>query len=55
MKINEIIDPSMKMKLEMNKLRLEIEARDETIMKLVKDVSNLKQTLGTLIKRLGPK
>jgi len=48
-------DPSMKMKLEISKMRDRIDKQDEQIMELLLDVGQLRKTLSSLITKLGPK
>lgn len=60
MKLNEVNDPAMKTRLELAKLKVELEERDkiidehgDAIFKLRREVAALQKTMTALIKKLG--
>ena len=62
MKLNEVQDPVMKLRLELSKLQLKIEERDkiidehgDAIFQLRREVATLQKTMTALIKKLGPR
>lgn len=55
MKLNEVVDPSMKLRLEISNLRAEHEAQRKIIKDLANEVGKLKRTMAALITKLGPK
>lgn len=61
MKLNEVNDPAMKLRLELSKLQVKLEERDkiidehgDAIFKLRREVVALQRTVQILIKKLGP-
>jgi hypothetical protein len=54
MKLDEVNDPTMKLQLQLAKLRMENEERDQMIATLVRDVASMKMTIANLIRKLGP-
>lgn len=55
MKLNEVLDPTMKLRLEISKLRTQVEQQDQHINELLIDIGAIKRTMAELIKKLGPK
>ncbi len=54
MRLDEVSDPVMKLRLELAKVKLAQEDRDKIIDELVREVTGLKQTMAKLIRKLGP-
>ena len=54
MRLDEVNDPVMKLRLELAKVKLAQEERDKIIDELVREVTGLKQTMTKLIRKLGP-
>ena len=55
MKVNEVLDPTMKLRLEISKLRENNEEQRSMIVELASKVAKLERTMTALIKKLGPK
>jgi hypothetical protein len=55
MNLSEVTDPTMKLRLELAKLRLHVEEQDEELKKLRLAISALQATTAKLIRALGPK
>ncbi len=62
MKLNEVNDPVMKLRLELSKMQTNMDQQDEQIMNLLvdngqlqRDVAALQKTVSALIRKLGPK
>lgn len=55
MKINEVMDPTMKLRLEMSKLRDENQELRTVVTDLAKKVAGQEKILVMLIRKLGPK
>ncbi len=54
MKLDEVMDPTMKLKLEISKLRDNDEQQRELITELATKIARLERTMATLIRKLGP-
>jgi hypothetical protein len=55
MKIDEVMDPTMKLRLEMSKLRDENAQLRDVVTDLAKKVAGQEKILISLIRKLGPK
>ena len=55
MKITEVMDPTMKLRLEMSKLREANEELRSVVTDLAKKVAGQEKILISLIRKLGPK
>lgn len=54
MKLDEISDPNMKLKLEMSRMREEALEQRSIITELAKKVAGLEKIVTFLVKKLGP-
>jgi adenylate kinase len=54
MKLNEVSDPTMKLRFEVAKLRADMEERDERAKKTERELVSLQQAVAKLIRKLGP-
>lgn len=55
MKLDEVMDPTMKLRLEISKLREDNEEQRSMITELASKVARIERTMAALIKKLGPK